>query len=49
MTSLVATMYSGTNNGFLVRDSGGALLAPENTFESREAASNKPELVITYG
>ncbi len=49
VTTQVSSMYSGTNNGFLVRDSGGALLAPENTFESRESATNKPELVVVYG
>ncbi|HUR83841.1 MAG TPA: DNRLRE domain-containing protein [Solirubrobacteraceae bacterium] len=49
VTTQVSSMYAGTNNGFLIRDSGGALVAPENTFESRESATNKPELVLVYG
>lgn len=45
----VQAMYSGTNDGFLVRDqyenSGSARLQAYNT---REAATNKPELVLTF-
>lgn len=51
VTSHVAAMYSGSNHGFLIKDS--AVLSLLGTFlqefSSREAASNKPELVITYG
>ena len=50
VTSQVTAMYSGTNHGFLVRDNVGlSLLAPEQVFNSRTAASNRPELVITLG
>lgn len=51
VTSQVAAMYAGANHGFLVKDS--AVLSLLGTFlqefNSREAASNQPELVITYG
>jgi hypothetical protein len=50
VTSQVLGMYTGTNNGFLVRDSaedGGGL---EQGFNSREqGVDNPPQLVITYG
>lgn len=50
VTSQVLGMYTGTNNGFLVRDSaedGGGL---EQGFHSREQGlDNPPQLVITYG
>ena len=51
VTSMVTAMYSGTNNGFLVRDDAESPLlgAPEQRFNTREAASNPPELVITFG
>lgn len=50
VTSQVTSMYSGTNHGFLVRDNVGlSLLAPEQVFNSRTAASNQPELVLTLG
>ena len=50
VTSQVTSMYSGTNNGFLVRDNVGlSLLAPEQVFNSRTAAGNQPELVLTLG
>jgi hypothetical protein len=45
----VTSLYSVAANGFVVRDSTGAsLLAPEQLYNTRLAASNKPELVITY-
>lgn len=50
VTTPVQAMYSGTNHGFLVRDSaesqggGGAL----QTFSSRTGA-NSPQLVLTFG
>lgn len=51
VTSQVTSMYSGSNNGFLVRDSAEspALGSPEQQFNSRTAAGNQPELVITFG
>lgn len=50
VTSQVAAMYAGPNHGFLVRDDLGlSLLAPEQIFNSRTAAGNVPELVITLG
>lgn len=49
VTPLAQAMYAGTNNGFQVRDSaentGGATV----TWNSNEAASNKPQLVLTWG
>jgi len=47
VTSQVQSMYAGTNDGFLVRDQteNGANLA--QVFDSREASSNRPELVLT--
>jgi hypothetical protein len=51
VTAHVQAMYSGSNHGFVVRDaSEGALLAaPSQTFATREASSNHPELVVTFG
>jgi Ca2+-binding RTX toxin-like protein len=50
VTSHVVTMYTGANDGFILRDSvessASQLL---QAFASREAGSNKPELVITFG
>lgn len=51
VTSIVQSMYSGTNNGFVIRDAnedavGSGIL---QTFFSRENSStNKPQLVITF-
>ena len=47
VTSMVQSMYSGTNYGFLIRD---AVEGSSGTqvFNSRESGSNKPQLVITY-
>jgi hypothetical protein len=51
VTSLVTAMYPpGNNYGFLVSDTSGlSLLAPEQIYSSDEAATNKPQLVVTYG
>jgi hypothetical protein len=51
VTSMVTAMYPpGSNFGFLVSDSSGlSLLAPEQIYNSDEAAANKPQLVVTYG
>ena len=40
-------MYSGTNNGFLIRDSSENDDA-EQQYNSREKGSDRPELVITF-
>jgi hypothetical protein len=43
-------MYSGTNNGLLVRDeseSAGSL--QDHVYQSREGGTNDPELVINFG
>jgi large repetitive protein len=48
----VKAMYSGANNGFLVKDSvAGGLLAPHQTYQSREGApsSQAPQLVLSFG
>jgi large repetitive protein len=51
VTSQAAAMYSGANNGFLVRDATeGAIVSPEQNLHAREKASdNPPELVLTFG
>jgi hypothetical protein len=51
VTSLVTAMYPpGSSFGFVVSDSSGlSLLAPEQIYNSDEAAANKPQLVVTYG
>lgn len=50
VTAHVEAMYSGSNDGFLVRDaSEGAALAASQSFSSREASSNPPTLVVTFG
>lgn len=50
VTTHVTAMYAGANNGFLVRDaaeSNGTQVT--STFNSREAGSNTPQLVVTFG
>ena len=51
VTSLVQAMYSGTNNGFLIRDSvENASGGFEQQLHSKEKApDNPPELAITFG
>jgi hypothetical protein len=50
VTSQVQAMYSGTNQGFLVRDAAeDAVTAASQSYSSREASSNRPELVVTFG
>jgi len=51
VTSHVTTMYSGSNNGFVVRDSAESpvLQSYEQRFNSRTNATDQPELVITFG
>jgi hypothetical protein len=42
-------LYSGTNNGFVVRDrTEDAGTSPEQKYQSREGGSNDPELVLTF-
>jgi hypothetical protein len=47
VTSLVQTMMSGTNNGFLIRDAAEGASGLQ-VFNSRESTTNQPQLVITY-
>jgi predicted ribosomally synthesized peptide with SipW-like signal peptide len=49
VTSQVQGMYSGSNNGFSVRDQTENGPGVEQQFDSREAGINLPELVVTFG
>ena len=49
VTTQVQGMYSGSNYGFLVRDQTENGAGFEQQFDSREAGSNQPELVLTIG
>ena len=51
VTSQAAAMYSGANNGFLIRDATeGAAAGPEQSLHAREKApDNPPQLVLTFG
>jgi large repetitive protein len=50
VTPQVALMYSGTNNGFLIRDATESGVGPEQAFHSREKApDNPPQLGLTFG
>ena len=49
VTSLVQTFYSGTNTGFIVKDANEASGTTTQSFSTREASTNKPQLVITFG
>jgi hypothetical protein len=49
VTTIVATMYSGSNNGFLIRDASEGGGGAEQQFHSREKGESMPELVITFG
>jgi hypothetical protein len=49
VTSIVQLMYSGTNNGFLIRDSANGGGGFEQQFHSREKGSEMPQLVIVFG
>lgn len=51
VTSQAAAMYSGANNGFLIRDlTESAAASPEQSFHAREKApDNPPQLVLTFG
>ena len=50
VTSQVQAMYSGANNGFLIRDASENGSGFEQVFHGREKApDNPPQLVITFG
>jgi large repetitive protein len=50
VTTQVAAMYSGTNNGFLIRDATENGTGQEQQFHAREKApDNPPQLVLTFG
>ena len=49
VTSQVQALYSGTNTGFIVKDQSETTGTTSQSFSTREAASNKPQLVITFG
>ncbi len=49
VTSQVQAMYSGSNHGFLVRDSVEGDANRRQRFDSVESAANVPELVVTFG
>lgn len=48
-TAMVQAMYPGSNHGFMVQDTGTALLAQVQVFDKRGGGGNPPQLVITYG
>jgi hypothetical protein len=47
VTTMVGSMYSGTNNGFLIRDATENQDA-EQQFHSREKGESPPQLVVTF-
>jgi large repetitive protein len=49
--SQVSAIYTGTNNGFVVRDPGGGVLPPRQVYQSREGTptAQDPELRLTFG
>jgi signal peptidase I len=50
VTAHVQELYSGTNNGFVVRDAGETSGdRQQQVFRSRQSSTNRPELVITWG
>jgi len=49
VASLVQLMYSGANNGFLIKDASEGGGGSEQQFHSREKGESMPELVITFG
>jgi hypothetical protein len=49
VSTQVQSMYSGTNNGFLVRDQTENVGSTEQQFDSRESGTNQPQLVVQYG
>ena len=49
VSTMVQLMYSGANNGFLIRDASENGGGSEQQFFSREKGENMPQLVITFG
>ena len=49
VTSQVQAMYSSTDRGFKVKDQAEDGAGFEQQFDSREASTNLPELVVTVG
>ena len=50
VTSQVAAQYSGTNDGFSIRDSSeNTASGPQQVYNSDNAASNNPVLAVTFG
>lgn len=49
VTTQVQGMYSGSNNGFKVRDQTENGAGIEQQFDSREAGTNLPQLVVDFG
>ncbi len=50
VTTQVQGIYGGTNYGFKIKDATeNAAAGPEQQFDSREAGSNPPELIVTFG
>ena len=49
VTSIVQSMYSGTNNGFLVRFATETSPVAEMQFHARDKGTQHPELRITFG
>jgi hypothetical protein len=49
VTSMVQLMYSGSNNGFMIRDASEGGGGFEEQFHSREKGESMPQLVITFG
>jgi hypothetical protein len=51
VTSQVQAMYSGTNNGLVLKDSNEAQVIAQQQYQSREATpdSQDPQLVVTFG
>jgi hypothetical protein len=49
VTAQLASMYAGTNNGFLIRDGAEDGFGAIQVYSSREAGANGPKLIVTYG
>ena len=49
VTTQVQGMYSGSNNGFKVRDQTENGPSIEQQFDSRESGTNLPQLVVDFG
>jgi hypothetical protein len=49
VTSSVQAHYSGTNNGFLIRDSVEGATAPQEFYSRESLAAQRPKLAVTFG